>query len=395
MRASSLQQRKIAIKNVRVFDGNDFGNLTSVTIVDGTITQNEDPSVNDEPPLTIDGEGGYLLPGFIDAHIHLNTKRELRMMAQCGITTGLDMATWPMSKIEELRQVEGLTDFRSPGVPATSPGSVHSIMLPIPRHELVSNPADSARFVADRVAEDADYIKMIADIPGPDLATLTSLVVEAHEHRKQVITHASSYKPFQMAQESGADVITHVPCDKTLSTEDCEQMVKMRRVSVPTLVMMEAVTNPMSWKGILFGLLRPFTLLSLVYAKRKGRSNNEKPHYNHARRSVMALHSYGVPILAGTDAHAEHSSPFSVTHGDSFHRELELLVDAGLSTLEAVRAGTMLPAQYFQLGDRGSISNGKRADLVLLEHNPLRDIQATRSIKRVWCAGTEVDLSSG
>jgi imidazolonepropionase-like amidohydrolase len=112
--------------------------------------------------------------------------------------------------------------------------------------------------------------------------------------------------------------------------------------------------------------------------------------YANSRASVAALHEAGVPILAGTDANDSPGTPSRVPHGDSLHRELELLVEAGLSTLDALRAATSRPARYFGLPDRGSIEPGLRADLVLIEDDPLQDIRATRSIRRIWCGGSEV-----
>jgi imidazolonepropionase-like amidohydrolase len=118
--------------------------------------------------------------------------------------------------------------------------------------------------------------------------------------------------------------------------------------------------------------------------------------YAAARDSVAAAYRAGVPVLAGTDANADAGSPAAVSHGDSLHHELELLVNAGLSSLDALRAATSRPARYFGLGDRGAVEPGRRADLVLIGGDPLQDIRATRSIRRVWCGGTErVPLTQG
>ena len=111
--------------------------------------------------------------------------------------------------------------------------------------------------------------------------------------------------------------------------------------------------------------------------------------YAHSRETVAALHRAGVPILAGTDANETPGVPFNPMFGDSLHHELELLVEAGLSTIDALRAATSLPAQHFGLIDRGIIKPGYRADLVLIDGNPLEDIRATRQIRRVWCGGIE------
>jgi len=80
-----------------------------------------------------------------------------------------------------------------------------------------------------------------------------------------------------------------------------------------------------------------------------------------------------------------------VPHGEGLHREFELLAAAGLAAADILRAATVLPATYFGLADRGMIEPGKRADLVLLDQDPLADIRATRSIRRIWIGGIECE----
>ena len=396
--ASTTNHRSFALKNVRVFDGSSVGDATDVFITAGLISADR-PATAAE----IDGHGGILLPGFIDAHIHLNTEVELHALAKHGITTAMDMATFPASKLQNLRErkveadVAGvaLPDFRSPGTPATSPGSTHSILLPLPPEDFVTSPDDAVRFVQNRLKQGAEYIKIIADIPGPSQATLNAIVNEAHKHDKMVVAHASESLPYEMALNSKADIITHTPVDKALTSDLCTRMASEGRIAVPTLVMEQAVAGALSWSGFLFMLLRPLTLFKIIKARRQKPAGMGKPDYQNAKQSVTNLHRAGVPILCGTDAHEEPGSPFSVKHGPSLHRELELLVEAGLSNVEALQAATSLPAKYFRWDDRGAVEVGKRADLVLLDagQDPTVDIRATRSMKKVWCAGVEVDLS--
>ena len=380
--AENRENRKVVINNVRIFDGQQVIGPRTV-VIDGPLIGG-DPEGAEE----IDGQNGVLIPGLIDCHIHLRDEGDLQNMCAWGVTTGLGMAEWPPEKLHALRGRKGLTDIRSPGLPATSAGSIHSKLLPIPQEGLVAGPDDANNFVKERVAEGVDYIKVIADVPGPDQATLNALVSAAHRHGKLVIAHASAFKPFAMAQEAKADIVTHVPRDKPLDRESTECMLAEGRISVPTLVMMEGLMRPPSWTTIFRLLLQPSIFLAILSAKRKSPHGNVQK-YDHARDSVAALYRAGVPILAGTDANSEPRSPFQVKHGEDFHRELELLVDAGMSTLDVMRGATSLPARYFGLVDRGAIEEGKRADLVLLSGDPIKDIRATRSIQRVWCGGLE------
>ena len=109
--------------------------------------------------------------------------------------------------------------------------------------------------------------------------------------------------------------------------------------------------------------------------------------YAHARTSVPAMSQSRVPILAGTDANDALGAPANILHGESFHHELELLLAAGLSTVDDLRGTTSLPAKYFELHDRGIIKPGLRVDMVLIGGDPIKGIRATRLIKTVWCGG--------
>jgi len=143
-------------------------------------------------------------------------------------------------------------------------------------------------------------------------------------------------------------------------------MVAQGSIAVPTLIMMQGVMDNTKRPGIT---------------------------YNAARASVNAMHEAGVPVLAGTEANMQPGIPANVKHGESMHQELELLVDAGLSNLDALRAATSPPAKHLRLEDRGVIAVGKRADPVLVSGDPLVDIKATKSIQKVWCKGVEVESS--
>jgi imidazolonepropionase-like amidohydrolase len=105
-----------------------------------------------------------------------------------------------------------------------------------------------------------------------------------------------------------------------------------------------------------------------------------------AMATVAALHAAGVPILAGTDA--SHLGAPGMAHGVSLHGELQLLVRAGLTPTEALRAATSVPATTFGLTDRGRIAHGARADLVLVDGDPTATISDTLSIRSVWRSGS-------
>ncbi|HEX3779742.1 MAG TPA: amidohydrolase family protein [Pseudonocardiaceae bacterium] len=96
-------------------------------------------------------------------------------------------------------------------------------------------------------------------------------------------------------------------------------------------------------------------------------------------------------MLAGTDGTGGNHP---TTHGISYHGELDLLVDAGLTPAEALTAATAAPADAFGLDDRGRVAAGLRADLLLVNGNPLNDITVLRDITTIWRHGNAVDRSA-
>jgi imidazolonepropionase-like amidohydrolase len=130
--------------------------------------------------------------------------------------------------------------------------------------------------------------------------------------------------------------------------------------------------------------LSPQALETLTAPARRSAASDAR--YAVARGATRMLWEAGVPILAGSDAPND-----GTTYGASMHRELELLVEAGMRPIEALAAATAAPARAFGLDDRGRIVPGMRADLLLVEGDPTVDITATRRIAGVWKRGVRLD----
>ncbi|WP_069166400.1 amidohydrolase family protein [Nocardia altamirensis] len=361
MTVDSPAAGKTALHNVRVFDGYGLTQPTTV-VIDGAVL-GTDPG-GAEP---VDARGAILLPGFIDAHVHLSGPESLDAFAAHGVTTALDMATWPAEQLTGLRNRQGTTDIRSAGPPIIGAGGMHAKMPGLAEAAVIRGPEEAEAMVAERVATGADYLKLVLEAPGdggPDEATAKAVVAAAHAMNRRIVAHAASLGAYALALDVGVDFVTHVPGDGQLPAENVRRMSAEGRVAIPTLVMMQGIATALGRLG-----------------------------FADCLATVASLHSRGVPILAGTDANSTPGAPFQPQHGASLHRELELLVTAGLPPAEALRAATILPAEHFGLTDRGVIAPGKRADLVLLDGNPLADIRATRRITTVWCAGTPITPS--
>ena len=148
---------KIALTNVRVFDGERLLEPTTV-VIDGDRIGGDQAGAR-----TWDGGGGVLLPGLIDCHIHLTDDATLAALARNGVTTALDMGTEPPELVASLRGRPGVTDVRSSGASATHPASAHAKRMGRAQG-LVADPDEAKAYVAQRVAEGVDYIKIIVDL---------------------------------------------------------------------------------------------------------------------------------------------------------------------------------------------------------------------------------------
>jgi len=359
---------KAALRNVRVFDGRQL--LPPGTVVIDGDRIGADAS---DAKMVVDGAGAVLLPGLTDAHLHLGGRSALERLMRFGVTTALDMANAPPEFVDSMRGIRGLTDIRSAGTAALAPGSIHSRIPEIGERGLIRAAGDAEQFVTERFAEGSDFLKILIDLPGPspDRATVDALVAAAHGLGRLVVAHALSYEAAEVAQAAGADVLTHVPLDRPLDRAAADQMAAAGRALIPTLTMTEALTSPSTSPAMRAEWAMP------------------EASFDSARASVAAAYRAGVPILAGTDTNTDAEAAGNFTFGDSLHHELELLVDAGLSNIDVLRAATVLPAQHFGLTDRGVIAPRRRADLVLIDGDPLHDIRAVRSISHVWCDGIE------
>lgn len=378
------------IHNVRVFEGEHSLDVAEVVLEDGLIsavgTGAGDTAGTD---VDVDGRGGTLLPGLIDAHTHV-FDGSLAEALRFGVTTELDMFCMPRPLARHRQSADrrdDVADLRSAGVVATAPGGHPTQLLAalngtvldpsdVTEIDFITRPEQAPAFVKARLAEGSDYIKIVIDdgaMHGAELPVLTQVVATAvttaaHDAGLKVVAHAITSAEVDIALDAGVDGLAHVWAD--LAPEDpatrrlAQQVRDQGLFVVATLAYFEAA----SARGPRAGACA------------------HPGHYTNAVGAVRALYRAGVPLLAGTDA-----TPFAPAHGAGIHRELQLLTEAGLAPDEALAAATALPARHFGLSDRGRIAPGLRADLLLVDGDPTRDASALDSLSAVWRRGVRQD----
>ncbi|MFF1614406.1 amidohydrolase family protein [Amycolatopsis sp. NPDC058278] len=380
------------ITGARVFDGERLTDHTAVRLTGGRITALGDGTLRRPGDEHVDARGGTLLPGLIDAHVHLLPGAP-RQALTFGVTTVLDMFSKPDTVGEALARGAGpdCADVRSSSVGATAPGGHPSMMYaPFP---YVTGPRDAGRFVADRVAEGAAHLKVLYDdgtggpmpMPSLDVPTIAALAEAAHAAGLVVAAHVSTARGAMDLLPTGVDVLAHVPFD-ALTGGQVDAIAAAGVAVISTLSVADGFPG-----GSL--LTEPALAARLGPAWRAVLERQEQrwlppqlPDFAAARVNTRLLHAAGVPVLAGTDA----PNPGTV-HGASLHRELGYLVGAGLPPSAALAAATARPARVFGLADRGRIRPGLRADLVLVDGRPDEDITATQRLTAVWKQGVRAD----
>ncbi|MDQ1295104.1 MAG: hypothetical protein QG608_2989 [Actinomycetota bacterium] len=408
-----------AITNARIFDGHEVLDATTV-IIDGTRIA----AVGGEPPSeaeVVDAAGATLLPGLIDAHVHTDVG-SLALALRFGVTTELEMqGTNTRHNRVHITDDDTVADVRSSGFGITPPGGHPSELFPEgfrpgpppdatppggapppgpkPTKPFSSTPQDAAAFIPKLVETGSDYIKFMVDdgsveghpgLPMLDQATLNAGVAAAKQHGMLTVAHALTVDATRTSIEARIDGLMHLFMDRPHTETIVELIARSGAFVVPCIVL------DASMMGITGAALaddpRVDYRLPDDWRQTLRSSFDRYPQGNiqDVLASVKALHEAGVDLLVGTDVSV--ALPFlgGLAHGASVHHELQYLVEAGLTPVEALRAATSTPARRFGLDDRGRIAAGLRADLLLVDGDPTTTISDTLNTRAVWRRGARL-----
>lgn len=419
-------RQRIAIVGVNVIDlvHDRTSRPRTVLIDDGRIVVIGDPRTVRIPDGThrVDGKGRFLIPGLVDMHVHLFNGYSRRppndwtfpLFVANGVTAVREMNadTAALAQVRQWRRALDDGERLAPRIVAAGVA-------------VRGTSADDAALQVDAAAEaGADFIKVFSDIPP---AHWLSVLDAARRHALPVAGHVPAQVPLLTAatrqasnehlmqaseacSSTGQRVIDErraATDDLTAAQRDAEEarvlqtfdrrrcrhvataLAATGQAQVPTLVLPHAESmrhvhapapDPRARYLRADERLRWERLLADAATADSGLA---RQRWRTARRIVRAFDRAGVIVLAGTDAPMPEIYP-----GFSLHDELALLVDAGLSPRDALRAATLRPAQFLGLSaTQGSVDVGKRADLVLLDADPTRDIRHTRRIRAVVLDG--------
>lgn len=422
----------IAFKHAIIIDGNGGKPIYPgvLLIQNGTIIAvgEEDKISIPKNAKSIDVSGKTIMPTLITGHSHLglskgltladtnntqeNVLRQLKKFAQFGIgavtSLGRDQAfIFNLRKQRNAGELGHelayiLTAGQGFGVPNGAPPKIPGNQVdPVYRPK---NDAELSRDMETLAQKSPDVVKVWVDdfyhsVPKMRPQIYKDVIKKAHEHKLRVASHIYYLQDAKELVASGSNILEHSIRDKYIDSELIRAMKKNHVAIIPTLQLDEAYyvfTQKPAW------MYDDFFLSSLepgVLEVLEGKTviSSYKPKLSEvevlkiAMKNIYTLHKNGILIGLGTDSGAR----VERIQGFSEHRELELLVQAGLSNMQALEVATANTAKIMGVFDTmGSLEPGKKANFIILNANPLDNIKNTQNIYAVWIDGKPVSRAS-
>ena len=376
------QHADYIIQNVKLFDGDDVHTNSTVVIHDGIIQKiytNQNTSFSGKN--VIEGKGSTVIPGLIDAHVHLDSIEQGEEAVKAGVLTILDMARMTDSSNPSINSLRILGDslsqlpyFYSAGNPVTVP-SGHGLQFH--PYETVSTVEEIPEFIEKRVNEGSDFIKIIIERQGGKLSLINDEMIDASirlakNHDLMAVAHISERAYAIKASKMGIDGICHFwsknfrDGDPTIDTskisqEELDILINNQVFIIPTIIIWKQLGERFS----------PFDMASM-------------------KEEIGKVHEAGVPILAGTDAPG-----FDMNFRAGLHKELILLSECAISDLDVLKTATSNISNAFGLGSKGFIKEGGSADLLLVDGDPTENISTISRITGIWKKGVKIKQQIG
>lgn len=426
-------------------DANQVIALTDVKIIDGTGTQPMELGV-----LVVEGEkilsvgptettkipenakvislkGKVIMPGMVSNHNHIgsvdgmnvslknytreNILKQLEQYRDYGVTTITSLGVNPelfYSLRAELHkgEVDGADIFGADkGIAAVKGAPPLPEEFSGPAVARAKTPQEARLFVREMKNRNTDLIKLWYDdflgtLPKMKPEIYRAIIDEAHKQDLRVASHVYYMKDARDLVNAKTDILAHGIRQGTVDAAFINAMKKNNVSYIPTLGVDESFyiygDHPEWLKDPFFNRALSSDLKEQIKNASKMKellsnptTDTRRAAVKNAQANLKKLFDGGVLIGFGTDSGA---NPWRIP-GFAEHRELELMVQAGLTPLEAIQIATANGAKVLHLEDRGVLATGKRADFIVLGKDPSQNILNTRSIEAVWTRGVEKKIN--
>ena len=393
-RTKPVAEGKLALVGATLVDATGSPAVPNATVVvdHGRIVAAGPSASTPVPPgaRRIEVAGKTIIPGLWDSHAHLHQIEWIPTYIAAGVTTVRDMGSeWPL--LVAMRKA-----IRAGTV--TGPNLFFAGLIDGPGlqgfGEFSAGTPEEGRALVRRYHQLGFEMIKIYMALAPEVTA--AICDEAHKQGMRCTGHVPNSMDLHEAIDAGMDQIAHFPVRGDLTTDDGKKQIAhflaKKTVFDPTASWGEiggkSAQEPMeNIQPVLQHLPRPL-LQEHVASLGQSPSDTATSHARLARMlaNIKAAHDAGVPIIAGTD---EGIPAYSV------YRELELYVKAGFTPMDALRSATAVAAQAMRVDkDMGTVETGKRADLLILDANPLENISNVRTVRFVMKDGRMFDSAA-
>ena len=398
----------------------------------------------------IDGKGKFLLPGLTDAHVHFmqngglytrpdaidlrnvvpyqkeidyshqNMQEVLHRYLQNGITNVIDVGS-TQNFLKQRADFKDKPDSPSiymtgPLLTTYEPEPFENLGADEPFH-LVKTPEDGIKMVRDQLQYKPDFIKIWYILPRDtanvevrarrNLPTIKAIIDEAHKNNLKVAVHATERITAQLSAENGCDFLVHSVEDEVIKDDFVQLLKKKKIILCPTLEVFNGYENTFGQKikisnhelltadpyqlGTLLDLkhLRDTLLVNDYANSTNSEKSVERLHKANAifMENLKKLSDAGVLIATGTDA-----GNIGTLHASSYFAELLAMRKSGMSNWKIIEASTVNGAKVLDKEKEfGTVSKGKKANLILLDANPVDNIENLTKINLVINLGVVFD----
>lgn len=425
--AAQIGAPPILLQDVRLIDGTGAAprDHVSLLISNRKITQIADAGASSWPKnaTVMKLSGKTVIPGLIAGHAHLgltegatsgpeaynvpNIEHQLSQYERYGVTTMISLG---MNKdlIYQLRAEQQKGEFGGATILTAdrgigTPGGVPAFKVGSDQLYRPTTPEEARKDVDAMAARHANLVKVWVDdnfhtLPEPNPSVYAAVIDEAHKQHLKAAAHVFYLSDARRLVADGIDILAHSVRDQEVDDGFIQSLKQKHVYYIPTLQLEESffvyashprwMDDPFFQQAVNPALNQ---LLNSDAYKQKVSQDKTTPLHKAALRTAMVnlkkLSDAGVAVAFGTDSGA---TPFRIA-GWAEHRELQLMVEAGMKPLQAIHSATAVNAEMLELtGTRGTISEGEAADLVVLDGDPSADILNTERIAMVFHNGREV-----
>lgn len=367
-------QYDFVIRDVGLFDGEEDRGTVNIGINADTIAAtSKEPLSSDS---VIDGTGKYIIPGLVNAHVHITSLENLKEGYEWGILANLNLHTGLEEREQSFRQVAedstGYPFYYGVGHAATVPGG-HPTQYS-PDMETINDTMSIKQWVDLRIERGAEYIKIVREgntwlnypaSPTLDYPQIEKLIDYAHEKGYLALVHFGSTEELLQIAPFKPDGFVHMWTFKPkppLTADDWNKIKESGAFIIPTAIL--ADQKPPANDSVIVAWV-----------------NENLMTVEEEKEAIKRMHEEGIVIVAGTD-----SPNAGLNYGSDLLRELEIYSEAGLSNLEVLKTATGNAAKELNIRV-GLLKEGSEANMLLLNGNPIEDLDALRQIESIWKRG--------